>query len=213
MCSYNGHGGVCPRSHVARAADRASRCGTRAGADTRNKAGEVVAFREALEAMTLKDRRAALIQHYGLLPEKDGKYALPEEKKWENAKEGNPTPEKFRAWLDVVFPDRQEIGLLVSDLEKHDPPAHRKIYNWPVADAGARRDMIESFGLRLGVTKYDATQDAALASRPLGPFTQRYVMRHRSPQNLGSPPGARSCQLRRPSANLWWPSEGPDEHH
>jgi MerR family mercuric resistance operon transcriptional regulator len=46
-----------------------------------------------------------------------------------------------------------------------------------------------------------------------GPFTQRYVMRHRSPQNLGSPPGARSCQLRRPPANLWWPSEGPDEHH
>jgi phage recombination protein Bet len=46
----------------------------------------------------------------------------------------------------------------------------------------------------------------------LGPFTQRYVMRHRSPQNLGSALGAQSCQLRRPSANLWRPSEGPDEH-
>src|ERR1019366_671741 len=46
----------------------------------------------------------------------------------------------------------------------------------------------------------------------LGPFTQRYVMGHRSPQNLGSALGAQSCQLRRPSANLWRPSEGPDEH-
>jgi DNA end-binding protein Ku len=55
--------------------------------------------------------------------------------------------------------------------------------------------------------------DKGLLATTLGPFTQRYVMRHRSPQNLGSPPGARSCQLRRPSANLRWPSEGPDEHH
>ena len=47
----------------------------------------------------------------------------------------------------------------------------------------------------------------------LGPFTQRYVMRHRSPQNLESALGAQSCQLRRPSADLWRPSEGPDEHH
>jgi hypothetical protein len=38
-------------------------------------------------------------------------------------------------------------------------------------------------------------------------------MRHRSPQNLGSALGAQSCQLRRPSANLWRPFEGPDEHH
>ena len=38
-----------------------------------------------------------------------------------------------------------------------------------------------------------------------GPFTQRYVMRHRSPQNLGSALGVRPCQLRRPSANLWRP--------
>jgi Restriction endonuclease len=52
-----------------------------------------------------------------------------------------------------------------------------------------------------------------ILSQKRGPFTQRYVMRHRSPQNLGSALGAQSCQLRRPSANLWRPSEGPDEHH
>ena len=119
-----------------------------------------LSFAAALEAMTLKeDRHAALLRHYGK-PDEKGNYALPETSKWENVRGAKATPEQFSAWLDAVFPDRREIGLLVSDLEKLDLPARTKIYNWSVPDAAARRDMIELFGLRLGVTKYDPVRDA-----------------------------------------------------
>jgi hypothetical protein len=117
-------------------------------------------FREALEAMTLKERRAALIEHYGLVPDEHGKYALPEKKKWENAKEGNPTPEKFLAWLDVVFPDRRKIGMVLSDLKYLAPDAYVKLHNWSNKKPKLATETIDSFGLPSKRTSYDPARDA-----------------------------------------------------
>lgn len=118
-------------------------------------------FREALEAMTLKDRRSALIQHYGLLPDKDGKYALPEEKKWETVRGGkNPPPEKFLTWLNEVFPDRREIGMVLSDLKHLDEAAYDKVMLWAGARSKMPRAVIDSFGLPSRITKYDPERDA-----------------------------------------------------
>jgi hypothetical protein len=117
-------------------------------------------FAEALEAMTLKDRRAALIQHYGLLPDKDGKYALPEEKRWETVKGSNPKPEKFHAWLNKVFPDRREIRMVLSDLKYLDAPAYFKVMNWSDKNSKIEKAVIESFGLPTKKIKYDPVRDA-----------------------------------------------------
>jgi hypothetical protein len=118
-------------------------------------------FAEALEAMTLKDRRAALIQHYGLLPDKKGKYALPEEKKWETVRGKNPAPEKFRAWLNEVFPDRREIGMVLSDLEHLDSRAYEKVMRWSDKNSKLDKAVIDGFDLPTRITKYDPERDAA----------------------------------------------------
>jgi len=118
-------------------------------------------FTEALEAMTLKERRAALIQHYGLLPDKDGKYRLPEDSQWRKAKEGNPTPERFREWLNVVFADRREIGMVLSDLKHLDEDAYDKVvHGWARKNSKVPKKVIESFGLPTRITKYDPVRDA-----------------------------------------------------
>jgi hypothetical protein len=117
-------------------------------------------FREALEAMTLKDRRAALIQHYGLLPDKDGKYRLPEKSQWRNAKEGEPTPEKFRAWLDVVFPDRREIGMVLSDLKHLDKDGYEKVVMWLRKNTKVTKAEVAALDLPSRITKYDPVRDA-----------------------------------------------------
>jgi hypothetical protein len=117
-------------------------------------------FAEALEAMTLKDRRAALIQHYGLLPDKKGKYALPEEKKWETVRGKNPAPEKFRAWLNEVFPDRREIGMVLSDLKHLSKSAYEKMMDWSGQDSNIPKAVIDTLGLPSKVVQYDPVRDA-----------------------------------------------------
>jgi hypothetical protein len=119
---------------------------------------EALPFAAALEAMTLKERRAALIEHYGLVPDKDGTYALPEKKQWKNVRAENPKPEQFREWLDVVFPDREAIGMVLSDLKHLDPPAHVKLHNW--SQNPKTKSSIDSFGLPSKRISYDPKRDA-----------------------------------------------------
>jgi hypothetical protein len=125
---------------------------------TQEKKTETPPLAAALEAMTLKDRRAALIEHYGLVLDKDGNYALPEEKKWANVRGENPTPEQFRAWLDAVFPDRQAIGMVLSDLKRLAPDAYGKLHTW--ANKKPAKATSDSFGLPSKRTSYDPTRDA-----------------------------------------------------
>ena len=135
----------------------------RAKAEVAGRAAPVAApapFAEALEAMTLKERRAALIQHYGLLPDKDGKYALPKEKRWETVRGKNPAPEKFLTWLNEVFPDRREIGMVLSDLKHLDKSAYDKVMLWAGARSKMPRAVINSFDLPTRITKYDPVRDA-----------------------------------------------------
>jgi hypothetical protein len=120
--------------------------------------GREAAPAAALEAMTLKDRRAALIEHYGLLPDKDGNYTLPEKKQWKNVRGENPTPEQFRAWLDAVFPDRQAIGMVLSDLKHLAPDAYGKLHTW--ANKKPAKATSESFGLPSKRTSYDPARDS-----------------------------------------------------
>jgi hypothetical protein len=112
---------------------------------------ETAAFREALEAMTLKDRRAALDQHY----------SARKKNTWTKARGGDKaTPEKFRAWLDSTFPDRREVGLVLSDLKHLDAPAYDKMINWTRPNSGVSKAVIDSFGLPTKITKYDPVRDA-----------------------------------------------------
>jgi hypothetical protein len=121
-------------------------------------------FAEALEAMTLKDRRAALAKHY----------AARKKNTWTKARGGDKaTPEKFLAWLDAVFPDRSEVGMVFSDLKYLDEPAYKKVINWSRPDSGVAKTAIESFGLPTKTTKYDPVRDtnpaALLAEVPSHP--------------------------------------------
>jgi hypothetical protein len=119
-------------------------------------------FAAALEAMTLKDRRAALIQHYGLVPDKDGKYGLPEEKKWATVRGENPTPEQFKDWLDSWCCNRREIGMVLSDLRHLDARAYEKLHNWS-QDSKIEKGRIDALDLPTKTTKYDPARDANAA--------------------------------------------------
>jgi len=111
-----------------------------------------VPFAEALEAMTLKDRRAALAKHY----------AAVKKNTWTKARgDDRATPEKFLAWLDGVFPDRREIGMALSDLQHLDKPAYEKVFNWSRPNSGVSKAEIDSFGLPSKATKYDPVRDAS----------------------------------------------------
>jgi hypothetical protein len=87
-------------------------------------------FAAALKTMTLKQRKEALDKHYAA------------RQPWTQARSGKPTPEEFLAWLDKNFPDRREIGLLLSDLRHLDPPGFGKVHNW----SRVSKAVIESFG-------------------------------------------------------------------
>jgi tetratricopeptide (TPR) repeat protein len=111
---------------------------------------EAQAFAVALEAMTLKERRAALDAHY----------ATRKENQWAKARGENPTPDQFRAWLDDVFPDRREIGMVLSDLRHLEKEAYDKLHNWSNKKPKLPKETIESFGLPSKRTAYDAERDA-----------------------------------------------------
>jgi len=137
-------------------AEQAARIGAFAKAEVMGRAAQAAApaarsFAEALEAMTLKDRRAALDQHY----------AAVKKNTWTKARGGErATPEKFLAWLDVVFPDRREIGMVLSDLQYLDAPAYFKVMNWSDKNSKIEKTVIDSFGLPSKITKYDPVRDA-----------------------------------------------------
>jgi len=136
------------------AADMHALALARVKAEVTGRAAPVAApapFAEALEAMTLKERRAALDQHY----------AARKKNTWAQAKGDKPTPEKFLAWLDVVFPDRRKIGLVLSDLKHLDEAAYDKVVmGWARKNSKIEKTVIESFGLPTKITPYDAERDA-----------------------------------------------------
>jgi len=107
-------------------------------------------FADALVVMNRAERKAALEKHY----------AGHKDNPWTKAKGDNPTPQRFREWLDAVFPDRREIGMVLSDLNHLDHAAYKKIMNWTDPDSGVSRTEIESFGLPSRIVKYDPQRDA-----------------------------------------------------
>ena len=107
--------------------------------------------------MTLKQRRDALKERYGWRIKQHS---------WTKAKgtDRNPTPEKFMKWLEAIFPDRREVGLVLSDLGHLEPTAYKKIFNWSRPNSGVSKDTIESFGVPSKATKYDPVRDAEAPS-------------------------------------------------
>jgi hypothetical protein len=101
-----------------------------------------------LEIMTLKERRAALEKHYAA------------RKPWKEVRSANPTPAQFLAWLNDSFPDRREIGLVISDLRFLDPAAYKKLDNWSHMDSGVMKASIEAFDLPSKITRYEPERDA-----------------------------------------------------
>ncbi len=79
---------------------------------------------------------------------------------WTEAKSNKPTPEEFLAWLDRSFPDRRQIGMVLSDLKYLDKAAYDKVMNWSRSESGIPAAMIESFGLPSKITRYDPARDA-----------------------------------------------------
>jgi hypothetical protein len=104
----------------------------------------------ALETMTLKQRWGALDKHY----------ATRKASTWTQARSARPTPEEFRAWLDATFPDRREIGMVLSDLSHLDWPAYRKALAWSGAREKIPEAIFETFGLSSRYTPYDPERDA-----------------------------------------------------
>jgi hypothetical protein len=104
----------------------------------------------ALDTMTLEQRRTALDEHY----------AARKQNTWTQAKGTKPTPDTFLAWLDVTFPDRRDVGLVLSDLRHLDPPAYKKVDNWSRENSGVSKETITGFGLPTKTMKYDAERDA-----------------------------------------------------
>ena len=133
-------------------------CALLAGMAARGRAAATAAespLAAALKDMSLMERRAALKTHYA---------AALKGNTWTDAKSAKPTPQEFLAWLDAVFPDRREIGLVLSDLRHLDPPARKKIFNWSLAGSGVSKDAIKSFGVPSKVTRYDPVRDAGAPS-------------------------------------------------
>jgi hypothetical protein len=131
-------------------------------------------FAEALEAMTLKERRAALDQHY----------AAVKKNTWTKARgDEGATPEKFLAWLDVVFPDRREVGMVLSDLKYLDAPAYFKVMNWSDKNSKIEKTVIDSFGLPTKKIKYDPERDAD-APKSLNEIVERITRGEGTFKNL-----------------------------
>jgi hypothetical protein len=100
---------------------------------------EAASFAQALEVMTMEDRKAALDNHYGARKKNT----------WTKAKGVRPSPETFKLWLDAVFPDRGEIGMVLSDLKHLDPPAYEKVMYWSRTKTALPKETIDSFGFIL----------------------------------------------------------------
>jgi tetratricopeptide (TPR) repeat protein len=136
---------------------------------------EAQAFAAALEAMTTQqERHAALAAHY----------AAGKKNTWIKARGKNPTPEKFLAWLDSRFPDRREIGMVLSDLKYLDEKAaYEKVQNWSGGDSKIPRATIESFGLPSKMTPFDPERDAN-APKSLAEVVARAVRGEDTLKNL-----------------------------
>jgi hypothetical protein len=94
--------------------------------------------------MSLEERKAVLAAHYEALWQGQ-KEAGGTTKPWAASRSGKPSPDQFRAWLDTRYPDRREIGLLLSDLQHLDKPAYQKVCWW--ASDGMAKETLQSFDL------------------------------------------------------------------
>jgi hypothetical protein len=99
-----------------------------------------------LAAMTLRERRMFLARRYrDRTPWAAVRPRKPQE----------PTPEDFRRWADDNFPDRLELGLVLSDLSVLDKEAYGKLRHWANRrDAAAKIDPA-AFGFPSKVVHYD----------------------------------------------------------
>jgi hypothetical protein len=99
-----------------------------------------------LAAMTLKERRTFLALHYqDRTPWADVRPRKPQE----------PTREDFERWADGNFPDRRELGLVLSDLSVLDKEAYGKLRHWANRRGGASKIDPAEFGFPSKVVHYD----------------------------------------------------------
>jgi hypothetical protein len=138
----------------ASADDRALASGMVARAETQAATNP---FAAALEVMTLQQRKDALKAHYAALHEEQ-EQAGAATKPWSEARCAKPTHEEFLAWLDGRYPDRGNIGFLLSDLKHLDEAAYKKVDNW--VRGGMTKETLQAFGLPSKITAYDPVRDA-----------------------------------------------------
>lgn len=98
--------------------------------------------REHIDGLKLKDRWSFLSEYYS---DRVG---------WDEVRSEDPTPAELTAWADKSFPDRVELGLVFSDLQRLDRQAYTRIKNWKAdpADFG--------FPLKTSLPKPDAPVEA-----------------------------------------------------
>ncbi len=105
-------------------------------------------FTELLALMSPDDRKAALNTHY--TPRKS----------WAEVRRKKPMPGDMLAWLDTNFPDRREIGMVLSDLAHLDEDAYEKVMAWRTKRAGIPAEIIDSLCLPSGRQSFDPERDA-----------------------------------------------------
>jgi hypothetical protein len=111
---------------------------------------EGLSFAAVLGSVKLKERRAALDKHY----------AARKKNTWAKARSERPTPEEMLVWLNSTFPDRREIGMLLSDLKHLDKAAYQKVAEWSCEGSQIPRAAIDAFYLPTKIVKYDPVRDA-----------------------------------------------------
>jgi hypothetical protein len=132
-----------------------------AAAETTRSAPPLSAFGVSLLPMNQAQREAALKKYYPKKYVKDGEKI--KRTTWTEARGNNtrPTPKMFLEWLGESYPDRREVGVVLSDMKFLDKSAYDKALNWSKTTSGISREIIASFGLPSKMTKYDLEQSAA----------------------------------------------------
>jgi hypothetical protein len=102
-----------------------------------------------LAAMKLKERRQFLDRHY-----KD-------RTRWAQVRPKRPqepTPDDFQRWVDGNFPDRRQLGLVLSDLTTLDKEAYGKLRRWASPTGNTVKIDPAQFGFPSKVVRYDPSK-------------------------------------------------------
>jgi hypothetical protein len=134
--------GLVPEASVVVVADDEAR----ASATTRKSQLKTVLTAVTLATMKLKERRSALERHYrGRTRWADVRPRKPQE----------PMPDHFQQWAERNFPDRQQLGLVLSDLSALDKEAYGKLRHWANPRGHAAKIDPARFGFPSKVVRYD----------------------------------------------------------